>query len=722
MTWRHDILFDDSLSQRWHQFSHGASARLNRTVVRGWAGPASECTHSLQVNLMPGGHHVLHSDAEVASEGAAKLSLQFWARAASPELASERCAAADPQRAALGWSCDHGKLCLSLRRSSIGKSSAAFFPLCAFGSLREGGWSKFVVPVSAFQPSFGRAARAGFDEVVLLASRRGAATTLLLDDAVLVSAARPPRPPRAFATVASAGDALGGGRGGADGRRADEVGYCQYLSSEFRRPSSSFKSSAAAGVAGAPACRVLNGDHLRGRWVQNCAPSSIKRPDRYAYNTALGRTLGQWDYRTCFKMGYAERERSRLALSWTWQPERCSLAPLDGRAFSEWLGRRRLLFWGDSLTGQHFYSMVHLLGGAVTSIRDFNQSELSARGAAVAATARVGDGGVCEYTGLGAEGGPYTEAVLEGGGVLVKVLGHAEMVSQAKQAAGAWWRPAWEAADLIVFNMVSHHLRTLDGSFRGYGRMATEAAAQLAALAKPRAQLVMRTTNIGHTGCEHEAAPLPSRSAAWARLGGWAWRPPGYTPSHYGAERKGPDPYDWRAPPLHERVWARALRSSPFAGRFAFLNVSHVDARADAHVARAMSGHTDRAKASANTDCLHYCLPGPTDAWAVALANLLLNNQRFSGRLSTSGPSSVTVASEPYPGAAANPPAPAAASATATSARCSGDCAVRPRGHGSAAAGRAKPKGGRGGGRLGGAAGGARGRGGGRRAAPGGHY
>ena len=28
-------------------------------------------------------------------------------------------------------------------------------------------------------------------------------------------------------------------------------------------------------------------------------------------------------------------------------------------------------------------------------------------------------------------------------------------------------------------------------------------------------------------------------------------------------------------------------------------------------------------------DCLHYCLPGPSDAWALALYNLLLNNPRY---------------------------------------------------------------------------------------------
>ena len=49
--------------------------------------------------------------------------------------------------------------------------------------------------------------------------------------------------------------------------------------------------------------------------------------------------------------------------------------------------------------------------------------------------------------------------------------------------------------------------------------------------------------------------------------------------------------------------------------------------RGDGHVARAMAAHHERAKAStAARDCLHYCFPGPTDAWAVALYNLLVNH------------------------------------------------------------------------------------------------
>ena len=99
---------------------------------------------------------------------------------------------------------------------------------------------------------------------------------------------------------------------------------------------------AAAGPITPPLCRVLDGDHLQGRWVQNCEPQSISRPDRYAYGHTLPGSAGTWDYRQCFKMSYEERERSRAALSWSWQPRGCRLRRVEGGAFSAWLGARTL--------------------------------------------------------------------------------------------------------------------------------------------------------------------------------------------------------------------------------------------------------------------------------------------------------------------------------------------------------------------------------------------
>ena len=259
-----------------------------------------------------------------------------------------------------------------------------------------------------------------------------------------------------------------------------------------------------------------------------------------------------WDYRLCFRLSYAERERSRRTLSYTWRPHGCDLSRVDGSAFSRWLGKRTLLFWGDSLSAQHFYSLVFLLGPTVVALRD---REPSAAAAAVAAAAALDSLAAaheqpsrahqpCDYEGVGNEGGPFTEATLEHGGRVLKVLGHVELALQLQDTrAEAWWVALWRAADIIVFNPVGHHLRTLGGAFVGgwYRRLVASSLRQMEKYTKPHARLVLRTSNVGHPQCEGEAEPLSSRTEAWRRLGGWAWRAPTTTPAYFGAPRDGAD-------------------------------------------------------------------------------------------------------------------------------------------------------------------------------------
>eukprot|EP00965_Chrysotila_dentata_P257437 6212887-Pleurochrysis_carterae.AAC.7 len=148
---------------------------------------------------------------------------------------------------------------------------------------------------------------------------------------------------------------------------------------------------------------------------------------------------------------------------------------------------------------------------------------------------------------------------------------------------------------------------------------------------KKEAQIIFRTTNLGHVACENSFAPQRTAAAAWAALGGREWRPPAATPTYFGQPRDdGDDKYDWRAPPLHEIEWRKQAAFSSLASRFSVLNVSFVDMRSDGHVAGAMAFHADSLKSTAQKDCLHYCLPGPADSWAHALYNLLLNDARFS--------------------------------------------------------------------------------------------
>ena len=69
-------------------------------------------------------------------------------------------------------------------------------------------------------------------------------------------------------------------------------GWCKYMSSDFR-PGASQKTDR---TQRAPQCR-MDGDHLRGRWVQNCEPGTIRaRPDLYAYGRSLPRVQGKFDF------------------------------------------------------------------------------------------------------------------------------------------------------------------------------------------------------------------------------------------------------------------------------------------------------------------------------------------------------------------------------------------------------------------------------------------
>ena len=123
----------------------------------------------------------------------------------------------------------------------------------------------------------------------------------------------------------------------------------------------------------------------------------------------------------------------------------------------------------------------------------------------------------------------------------------------------AWWAPEWRRADVIVLNF-GHHFRNVDGSFNLYYRVVLDAIAAARDLGKPTAQVIFRTSNVGHHQCEQAADPLPSRAAAWQQLGGWAWTPPTQTPEWFGKARQGQgvaDKYDWRAPALHETEWAK---------------------------------------------------------------------------------------------------------------------------------------------------------------------
>ena len=78
----------------------------------------------------------------------------------------------------------------------------------------------------------------------------------------------------------------------------------------------------------------------------------------------------------------------------------------------------------------------------------------------------------------------------------------------------AWWRTVWEAADIIVFNPVGHHLRTVPGAFSNTEHLPLRQPANMAKYSKVNARLILRTSNVGHLKCEARGRPLPNRAMA----------------------------------------------------------------------------------------------------------------------------------------------------------------------------------------------------------------
>lgn len=226
-------------------------------------------------------------------------------------------------------------------------------------------------------------------------------------------------------------------------------------------------------------------------------------------------------------------------------------------------------------------------------------------------------------------------ATMRGGGRIVKVMRHGILVKELLELNYAWWSKWMAEADIVVLN-VGHHYHGIDSAFSRYPKLARVATRHMEKLLKPHAQVIFRTTNVGHHACENATRPLHSREEAWRQLTNegddiWAWKPA------RGKVDMFKDKYNWRGPPLFEHEWAANAQSAGTLGsRFTYLNVSFLDARADGHVATSMrysasSGeYGGEKKTNFPLDCLHYCYPGPTDYWALSLFNLLLNNERYA--------------------------------------------------------------------------------------------
>ena len=628
-------VYEDSLDNRWRGVAYGANANLDSPVDAAWhdrIGP--DCSRSIQVTFDgPKQALVLHSDGHwhVHFENSAPLLLSFafalpsglHVPPCSDAPASDRCSGKGAC-IALQWA-PKGSL---QQRSCTGepRPGCKYVPLCATVELQQAD-SRPAAKGAALPTYFQWAALplssfgvlTDFNELLVVSGRGVKATRPLVLHLDEVSVASPLplatggpmpfwRPDNATRTRLT--PPRGWRREGVPDTASltgDRLGLqCEYMNAETlpRR---------------APRCR-MDGDHLVGRWVQTCEPHRIHRPDRFAYARALPQVKGRYDFRICYRVSGFERWRSQLALSWSWRPQLCTFEPVSGADFDRWLGRRTILWLGDSLMAQSFFSLVWLLGSSVEGQTDV---ELGPN-CRVSSLERLE---ACESS-VGVEGGWLSIVRLRSGGELIKVLRHAELFHELHNLGASCWSRYLLRADVVVLS-IGHHYHRVDPAFAAYSRMAHVALKQMARYMKPTAHLVLRTTNIGNPACANATQPLSSRVEAWRQLSGSAnlfeWRVSPRKLVHVWR-----DAYNWRGPALFEGAWAEAAARQPgLALRFSVLNVSFMDTRADGHVARA--GRDSARGMRPPVDCLHYCLPGPSDYWALSLYNLLLNNPRYAG-------------------------------------------------------------------------------------------
>ena len=645
------VIYEDSLHNRWFANAHdGCTFRADgpEDVSRLHNGQRVPCGHSMQVQFNAGRGHslLLHSDDPVmVSNSTVPLMISF-AFALRPWPDGIPACPGPPSHGAC-----NAPVCVALPHNGTGDQSTLFVPLCDADnhvgstplpharvheqlvrseahqqSHQDVHWRQFRVPLSDFGVAH------SFRQLEFVTGSGDGPLSLTLDD-VWLATERPPSPgdaPPSYGrddiNVIKSDWIEGVPRAGSAnrGRSNRNPHFCEYMSSELAhaRPSTS-----------RPQCK-MDGDHLHGRWMQTCDPRMISRPDHFAYGRALPIVQGWFDYRLCYRQSATERLRTLQALSWSWRPFQCALAPVKGDGFDQWLGRRTIVFLGDSLTAQSYYSLLWLIGGVVVEQDDlYGYAPEEVKRGAQRGEGRIDE---CRST-AGNEGGYVSRARLRSGGVLIKVMRHGDIVEELYKPRQAFWSRWLPGADFVVMN-VGHHYHSVDPAFASYAAMTRAATRQLERMMKPSAHLIFRTTNIGHHSCETALRPLHSRREAWQQLSGssniWAWQPPQQGKNAVDLFK---DKYNWRGPPLFEGAWADAARrTSTLGARFTFLNVSFLDARADGHVATSMrySASTGQFAAKWKTefplDCLHYCYPGPSDYWALSLYNLLLNNPRFA--------------------------------------------------------------------------------------------
>ncbi|KAL0083006.1 GDSL/SGNH-like acyl-esterase family found in Pmr5 and Cas1p-domain-containing protein [Phycomyces blakesleeanus] len=320
----------------------------------------------------------------------------------------------------------------------------------------------------------------------------------------------------------------------------------------------------------------------QGQWKYR--PLNLKPVNRATIDKAVGYHCKKQFTHMCYRRDDPkELQRSKRMLDYSWEPESCSVLPLDPEAFAKHLSKKSLLMIGDSITQLHYESLSCLLG---------------------------------EYIQV-----PKTETRVNGGDSYIKPTQHVYKQAQDgdKEVSMAYvradyllrlddfkliapfedegdqmgrghnypWVHAIPYFDYVIINTGPHwHPNFKWGPNRSQDEMLAafkEAMGivfdHLKANVKPHQTIWIRSTPYGHANCSQYTVPqnIP-------------FQPTGQ-----------PKEYEWHMFEAFDNVWKEWIKEENDS-RFQFLDVSLTNRRGDAH-------------SRPDKDCLHTCIPGPVDDW-----------------------------------------------------------------------------------------------------------
>ena len=324
---------------------------------------------------------------------------------------------------------------------------------------------------------------------------------------------------------------------------------------------------------GLPACNMSEQAYMEGDWrymQEHCRPQSLYDLGvrEYAYHTYCNPA-----HHICTSETDTCRGKVERVGSYEWHPHKCNLQAFDPWQIDKKLGGRNVLFAGDSIMLQQFYSWKRLMGGAIkgSSPTLWNKFQTHNRGhhEVIAAQFLVGVP-CCNH---------FQDQSLE-------VLPDAEWLHLARHA------------DILILN-TGHHLHRRDPGFEHYHSVVRNVLTTLKAEFRG-SHIIFRTSTWGHHKCDTVTRPSHNLSEAMNFMEN--------------------DPYSWMLPVYAEHIWADVAHEVGLGNKFRFVNSSMTLLRGDGHIDRQMD-----LDGSSFNDCLHYCMPGVPDFWNWALFNSLMS-------------------------------------------------------------------------------------------------